>query len=127
MSKPSKEKIRVLIVDDEPNIITSINYFLKQEGYEVASATNGLMAVEAYRNYNPDIILLDVMMPEMDGFETARRIRMLDRSSKTAIIFLTAKGTAQDRRTGYMSGADDYIVKPFDNEVILQKISEILE
>ena len=119
-----KEGIDILVVDDEESIVFSLEFLLKKEGYHVRTAANGVLALEAFKEAQPDIILLDVMMPEMDGYETAKQIRALDPTSKTSIIFLTAKGTTRDRREGYMSGADDYVVKPFENEAILEKIRE---
>ncbi len=118
------KKTRIMLVDDEENILISLTFLLRKEGYEVRSAKNGLDALDLYKSFKPDVILLDVMMPEMDGFTVAGMIRSLDADSETSIIFLTAKGTPDDRKIGYLSGADDYVVKPFDNKSILEKISE---
>ncbi|MEM1136700.1 MAG: response regulator [Bacteroidota bacterium] len=117
---------KVLIVDDEENILISLSYLLKKEGYTVKTASNGKEALESFKQFKPEIVLLDVMMPEKDGFSTASDIRQIDKKSETHIIFLTAKGTSQDKLQGYISGADDYVVKPFDNEVLLDKIMERL-
>lgn len=114
----------VLVVDDEPNIVTSLAFLLKKEGYSVVTAADGHQAIKQYQRHKPDIILLDVMMPGKDGLETSKSIRALDSYSRTRIIFLTARGAATDRQLGYMSGADDYVVKPFDNQMILEKIEE---
>jgi len=122
MQKDAKPKI--MVVDDEENILISLTFLLEKEGYQVKSASNGMDAIELFKTYRPSIVLLDVMMPEMDGFTAASTIRALDTKSETSIIFLTAKGTKDDRRVGYLSGADDYVVKPFDNSSILEKISE---
>lgn len=119
-----KEGKDILVVDDEESIVFSLEFLLKKEGYQVRTAANGVLALEAFKEAQPDVILLDVMMPEMDGYETAKKIRAQDPTSKTSIIFLTAKGRTRDRREGYMSGADDYVVKPFENEAILEKIRE---
>ncbi len=115
---------KVLIVDDEENILISLSYLLKKEGYAVKTAANGKEAIERFRQFKPEVVLLDVMMPEKDGFSTAREIRQMDETSDAHIIFLTAKGTSQDKLKGYTSGADDYVVKPFDNEALLDKIMD---
>ena len=124
MNGHSSDSIKVLIVDDEENIRLSLSFMLKKEGYEVATASNGVEAIDVYRDFQPKIVLLDVMMPEMDGYATAEKLRLLDDHSEISILFLTAKGTVDDRRMGYMSGGDDYIVKPFDNENLLEKVAE---
>ena len=115
---------KILVVDDEENILISLTYLLKKEGFTVQTATNGKEALERFKQFKPEVILLDVMMPEKDGFSTANEIRNIDKKSDTYIIFLTAKGTSQDKMKGYISGADDYVVKPFDNEILLDKIME---
>lgn len=114
---------KILIVDDEKNIIFALNILLRESGYEVSEALNGVEAIEKYKSFKPDIILLDIMMPEKDGFETAKIIRKLDRESNTKIIFLTAKGTITDKMKAYEHGGDDYIIKPFNNKDLLEKIS----
>lgn len=124
MSSANNSDVKIMLVDDEENILISLSFLLEKEGYTVATATNGAEALEQYRAFKPDIVLLDVMMPEMDGFTTAGMLRALDTRSRTSIIFLTAKGTTEDRRIGYLSGADDYIVKPFHNQTILDKVAE---
>jgi DNA-binding response OmpR family regulator len=116
---------KVLIVDDEENIVFSLSFLLKKEGFQIETAYNGNEAIEKYKKFKPDVILLDVMMPQLDGYQTAKKLRSLDIFSATHIIFLTAKGTIQDKQKGYISGADDYIVKPFENQQILEKIREI--
>jgi len=113
---------KVLIVDDEVNIIYSLNLLLEKSGFDVYSANNGIEAVEQFKATQPDIILLDIMMPKMDGFATAKAIRALDKKSETKIIFLTARGTISDRMKAYELGGDDYIIKPFNNSDILEKI-----
>ncbi len=114
----------ILVVDDEPNILISIEILLKKEGFTVYCAENGEQAVHLFKEKNPDVVLLDVMMPIMDGFATAAIIRSLDVESKSKIIMLTAKGTPKDRMTGYSLGADEYIVKPFENQDLLNKIND---
>ena len=125
MKKVKMNAKKVLIVDDEKNIVISLSFLLEREGYQIASASNGKEAIEAYKSFRPDVILLDVMMPEMDGYEAARKIRALDDASCCHIVFLTAKGTQQNKIEGYRSGAELYIVKPFDNQEILEVLAEI--
>lgn len=124
MNDDSSGITKIMLVDDEENILISLSFILKKEGYSVATAKNGTEALELYKSFKPQIILLDVMMPKMDGFTVASKLRSLDEHSEISIIFLTAKGTSQDRQKGYMSGADDYIVKPFDNSSLLEKVAE---
>lgn len=117
------ENKKVLIVDDEKNIIFALRLLLGKEGYTVESANNGIQAIKQFSEFKPDIILLDIMMPEMDGYDTAKKIRELDGESETTIIFLTARGTVFDKMKAYENGGDDFIVKPFDNQKILEKIA----
>jgi len=101
----------VLIVDDEKNIVDILSFNLKKEGFEIAAAYDGKAALEHYEKKRPDLILLDVMLPLLDGFEVCRRIRVADR--KTPIIMLTAREEETDKVLGLDLGADDYITKPF--------------
>ena len=117
---------RVLIVDDEPNISMAIEFLMSDAGYITATAANGREAMEKIADFQPHVVILDVMMPEMDGFETARAIRQNDALADIQIIFLTAKGTDRDRTTGYGSGADLYLTKPFDNHELLSMVEEIV-
>ena len=120
-----EKDLHILIVDDEPNILTALRFLLEKEGYRVSQAEDGKAAVEEFKKGQPDIIVMDVMMPEMDGFTAAKEIRQLDTQGHTRLLFLTAKGTPQDRMTGYSSGGERYLVKPFDNQQLLQQIKEI--
>ncbi|HNE27797.1 MAG TPA: response regulator [Saprospiraceae bacterium] len=122
----SESAAKVLIVDDEPNIVIALEFLLQREGYQVEKAYNGLQALELAAAFSPDIVVLDVMMPGMDGFEVARRMRQIDRLEMTKIVFLTAKGTQRDKETGYASGGEYYLIKPFDNEVFVHTINEIM-
>ncbi len=122
----SESAARVLIVDDEPNIVIALEFLLQREGYQVEKAYNGLHALELAAEFTPDIVVLDVMMPGMDGFEVARRMRQIDQLEMTKIVFLTAKGTQRDKETGYASGGEYYLIKPFDNEVFVHTINEIM-
>lgn len=117
---------KILVVDDEPNIVLAIEFLLQREGFLVQKAYNGIEALEAVASFQPDIVLLDVMMPEMDGFEVAAQLRKRPDLADTKIIFLTAKGTQKDKETGYSKGAEYYMVKPFDNDVLVSTVHEIL-
>ena len=117
---------KVLVVDDEPNIVLAIEFLMQHEGFEVRTAADGLQAIEIAMDFLPDIILLDVMMPNLDGFDTAARMRNMPALTDTKIIFLTAKGTQKDKETGYAKGAEYYIVKPFDNDMLVSMVHEIL-
>jgi len=118
---------RILIVDDEPNIVLAIDFLLNQAGYEVEKAYNGLEALEKVESFDPQLIILDVMMPHMDGFEVARNLRKDEKNYNVKIIFLTAQGTDRDKSRGYGSGGDVYLTKPFDNRELLTLIEEIAE
>ncbi|MFZ4476297.1 MAG: response regulator transcription factor [Saprospiraceae bacterium] len=119
--------LKVLIVDDEPNIVIALEFLLEREGFAVHKAYNGQQAIAQAQQLVPDIIVLDVMMPGMDGFEVARQIRNNPALEYTKIVFLTAKGTQRDKETGYAHGAEYYLIKPFDNEVFVATILEIME
>jgi DNA-binding response OmpR family regulator len=122
-----KSLTKVLIVDDEPNILVALEFLLTQEGYDVSKATNGKEALSVMENLTPDILVLDVMMPGMDGFDVAREVRANEHFSDTRIIFLTAKGTQADRFKGYSNGAEVYLTKPFENAHFIQTINEVVE
>lgn len=114
---------KVLIVEDESNIAELINLYLKKEGYETMIAEDGGKALELYRLFRPDLVLLDIMLPVMDGWAVCAKIRETD---KTPIIMLTAKGETTDKVTGLEMGADDYIVKPFDAKEVTARIKAVL-
>lgn len=122
-----KASTTVLLVDDEPNILVALEYLVKQAGYRVVKAQNGEQALSAMAEHKPAIVVLDVMMPGMDGFETARRIRGDEANEEVRIIFLTAKGTQEDRFRGYANGGEVYLTKPFDNEELINTINEVVE
>jgi CheY-like chemotaxis protein len=107
-------KRRVLLVDDEPRILDSVRMNLELEGFEVNEANNGLEAIDKLRRFLPDLVVLDVMMPEMDGFEAIRRIRAIERHADLPIIVLTAKAMARAREQCLKAGATDYLAKPVD-------------
>lgn len=122
-----KKTVKVLLVDDEPGILTALEFLVKNEGYQVFTATNGEQALALAQELLPRLIVLDVMMPGLDGFQTALRIRAIPQLEDCHIIFLTAKGAVQDRRQGYDSGAEIYVTKPFDNDQLMDAINELVE
>ena len=116
----------VLIVDDEPNIVLSLEFLMKKEGYKVVSAGNGEEAMQTIAENKPDLILLDVMMPKKDGYELCQELRA-DKSWKDIkIIMLTAKGRDVEREKGLALGADDYITKPFATQEVVEKVKFFL-
>lgn len=117
----------VLLVDDEPNILVPLEFLMKQQGYQVAKALNGQQALEQVEAVRPGVIILDVMMPGMDGFEVARRVRANPEFEKTRIVFLTAKGTDSDKLIGYSTGGEAYLTKPFDNDELVNVVNEMME
>jgi two-component system alkaline phosphatase synthesis response regulator PhoP len=116
---------KILIVDDEPDIIEILKYNLNNEGYDVKSANNGKKAVEKAKKFIPDIILLDVMMPEMDGIEACVELKKISTLSNTRIIFLSARGEDFTQIAAFDAGADDYVTKPVKPKILIKKISSI--
>src|SRR3990170_1430482 len=114
---------RILIVDDEPRYLRLLEANLRTEGYEVATAKDGLQALEVFSAQPIDLVLLEVMMPGLDGFETCQRLREF---SNVPIVILTARGEAQDRVRGLDLGADDYLVKPFSATELLARVRAVL-
>ncbi|MDR2886182.1 MAG: response regulator transcription factor [Rikenellaceae bacterium] len=118
---------RILLVDDEPDIIEFIQYNLVKEGYTVETAANGAEAVEKAAAFRPQLVLLDVMMPGMDGYEACRRIRSDARTAGTLIAFLTARGEDDSQIEGFDAGGDDYIPKPIKIKVLMSRIRALLK
>lgn len=117
---------RILIVDDEPNIVLALELLMKKEGYEVHTVADGERAVQAAKELRPDLILLDIMMPNMDGYEVCQSIRSDALLKDVRIIMLTAKGREVEREKGMALGADLYITKPFSTRQVVMKVREIL-
>ena len=120
-----KTSTKILVVDDDPDIIEILTYNLSNEGYNVKSAVNGIEALKKAKKFIPDIILLDVMMPEMDGIEACSKLREIESLSKSMIIFLSARGEDFTQIAAFDAGADDYINKPVKPKILLKKISSI--
>jgi two-component system alkaline phosphatase synthesis response regulator PhoP len=120
------KKEKILLVDDEPDIIDLISYNLEKEGYDIKSADNGRDAIQIAKDFIPDLILLDVMMPEMDGIETCVELREIETLNSSIIAFLTARGEDYSQIAGFDAGADDYISKPIKPRVLLSRIPALL-
>ena len=118
---------RILLVDDEPDILEFVGYNLTREGFEVESASNGLIAIEKAQAFQPHLVLLDVMMPEMDGMETCRRIKEIPSLARTIIVFLSARGEDESQLQGFDLGADDYITKPIHPKLLVSRLKAILK
>ena len=116
----------ILVVDDDPDIARFVEVNLRSAGYDVAVAGDGEAALDRARTLRPDLVLLDVMMPRLDGFEVAQRLRRNPQTANTSIIMLTAKALSADKVTGLQSGADDYIIKPFDPIELLARVKGML-
>ena len=122
----STDVIKVLLVDDEPDILEIVGYNLSAGGYQVFTATNGLEAIEVAKKEVPNLIILDVMMPKMDGVEACEQIRKIPELSNTIITFLTARSEDYSQVAGFDAGADDYITKPVKPKVLLSKVKGLL-
>jgi two-component system phosphate regulon response regulator PhoB len=119
-------KPRILVVDDEPEAVELVEFNLKQAGYAVTTAADGAEALQKARTQKPDLIVLDVMLPEMDGFEICKTLRLDAATAKVPIIMLTAKAAEIDRVLGLELGADDYLTKPYSPRELLLRIKKIL-
>jgi two-component system alkaline phosphatase synthesis response regulator PhoP len=121
-----KRDIKILLVDDEPDILEIVGYNLSLEGYQIITAENGIDAVKKAKKEKPHLIILDVMMPEMDGIEACEQIRKNPDLSNTLIAFLTARGEDYSQLAGFDAGADDYITKPIKPKVLTSKVNALL-
>ncbi len=118
---------KILLVDDEPDILEFLGYNLRKADFEVFTAKNGKDAISIAQNINPDLIVLDVMMPEMDGVETCSELRKISSLDETLIVFLTARGEDYSQIAGFAAGADDYITKPINPKLFITRINAILK
>ena len=117
--------VKIMICDDEVNIRDILNKYAKYQGYETVLANNGAMAVELFKEERPDIVIMDIMMPEMDGFVACERIKEID--DEVPFIFLSALGEEYDRIHGFNLGVDDYVVKPFSPNELMLRVRAILK
>lgn len=117
---------RILLVDDEPDILEFVSYNLQREGYKIRTATNGAEALEVAAEFRPHLILLDRMMPVMDGVDTCRALRQDPTLKQTHVVFLSALGEEDDQLTGFDAGADDYLPKPIPMKLLVSRVRAIL-
>ena len=118
---------RILIVDDEPNIVVPLQFLMEQKGYQVRIAENGEEAIETIFRFQPDLILLDIMLPGINGFEVCQTIRENRNLGNIKIVLVTALGREVDMAKGMALGADAYITKPFSNSEIVERVRELLK
>lgn len=116
---------RVLLAEDEPNIVESLTFILERSGFDVATTTNGRQALEVALSDMPDILILDVMLPELDGYEVLRRLRADARTKTLPVLMVTAKGQREDRETAMKCGADMFITKPFVNSELIAAVEKL--
>ncbi|WP_298416978.1 response regulator transcription factor [uncultured Kordia sp.] len=121
-----KKDIKILLVDDEPDILEIVGYNLSSEGYQISTAANGVEAIAKAKKVKPHLIIMDVMMPEMDGIEACENIRKDTNLANTIITFLTARGEDYSQVAGFDAGADDYITKPIKPKVLVSKVKALL-
>ena len=119
-------KKKILIVDDEPNIVMTLEYTFKKQDFEVFIARDGSEALQILEKHTPDVVLLDIMMPNVDGYQTLNYIRNQDSLKTAKVVFLTAKNKASDIEKGLKLGADKYLTKPFSIKKIVSEILELL-
>ena len=118
---------KILLVDDEKDILEFLSYNLKKEGFKVTTANNGKLAIEQAQKNNPDLIILDVMMPEMDGIMTCSEIRKIPELESVLILFLTARSEEYSELAGFGAGADDYVTKPIKPKLLISRIKALLK
>lgn len=121
-----KSDIKILCVDDEPDILEILKYNLSTEGYDIYTASDGLSALKKANEILPNLIIMDVMMPKMDGIETCEKIRSQDEFNDTLIMFLTARGEDYSHLAAYEAGADDYVTKPVKPKILVSKVKGLL-
>jgi two-component system OmpR family response regulator len=124
LRRPDGSPVRVLVVDDEPNLAEVLSSVLRHEGWEVQSAGTGVSAVRIGREFHPDAVVLDMMLPDFDGLEVMRRLR--EENPRVGVLFLTARDSVEDRIAGITAGGDDYVTKPFSLEEVLARLRGML-
>jgi DNA-binding response OmpR family regulator len=117
---------RILIVEDNPSVLRATGFILEKEGYEVLTAVDGLDGLKKAKEENPDLLILDVMLPGIDGFEICHSLRAEPQTAQLPILMFSAKGQETDKATGLKVGADEYLVKPVDREVLINKVEALL-
>jgi DNA-binding response OmpR family regulator len=117
---------KILIVEDDPSFSRAINHIIQKEGYDVITASNGLTGLRMAKDDKPDLLILDVMLPGLDGFEICSRLRNEPQTAKLPIIMLSAKGQDADKTTGLKVGANEYLTKPVNRELLLEKMTSLL-
>jgi len=117
---------RILIIEDDPSFSRAINHIVEKEGYDVSTASNGMTGLRMVKDSPPDLLILDVMLPGLDGFEICSRLRNDEPTAKLPIIMLSAKGQETDKTTGLSVGANEYLTKPVDRTLLLEKITSLL-
>ena len=120
------EGFTILVVDDEPPLLRLLEFLLQRQGYQVLTATDGVAAMEILQTVRPDLLVLDVMMPRMDGYQVAEAVRADARLAEIPIIMLTAKAQDEDEEQGRIAGADVYLTKPFEPDALAERISRFL-
>lgn len=121
-----EELKKVLVVDDDPYILMSLEFLMKKSGYEVMIARNGTEALELVEKQIPDIVLLDIMMPDVDGYQICKHIKKSDTLKHTKVVFMSAKTKESDIQKGYDLGASLYIIKPFSTRELVKQIKELM-
>ncbi len=114
---------RILIVEDDPSVLRATSFILEKEGYEVLTAVDGLEGLRKAKEENPDLLILDVMLPGIDGFEICHSLRAESQTAQLPILMFSAKGQETDKATGLKVGADEYLTKPVDREVLISKVA----
>ena len=117
---------KILIIEDDPAVLRAISYMLEKEGYGVLTAVNGLEGLRKAKEENPDLLVLDVMLPGIDGYEICHRLRAESQTAQLPILMLSAKGQAADKATGLGVGANEYLTKPVERLVLLSKVEALL-
>jgi DNA-binding response OmpR family regulator len=117
---------KILVVDDEVDLVETVRFSLEMEGFQVLVSYNGEDALNQARKENPDLILLDIMLPKLDGYKVCRLLKFDERYKHIPILMLTAKTQAKDKQTGMETGADEYITKPFDIDQLMEKVKAYL-
>jgi two-component system alkaline phosphatase synthesis response regulator PhoP len=118
---------RILIIEDDPAVLRAVSFILEKEGYEVLTAVNGLEGLTKAKGENPDLLVLDVMLPGIDGFEICHRLRAESQTAQLPILMLSAKGQAADKAMGLQVGANEYLTKPVERLVLLGKVEDLLK